>query len=64
MGDFTDWQSVDFGRDGAVWKLDRPLSSGLHRLLLRIDGGPWIAPANLPRGSDQLGGIVGLITIP
>jgi hypothetical protein len=32
--------------------------------MLRIDGGAWSVPANLPRIDDELGGTVGLIVIP
>ena len=64
MGDFTDWTPVTLEAAGDIWRLERAISSGLHRIALRIDGGEWIAPANLPRASDDLGGVVGLITIP
>ncbi|MEO7083977.1 MAG: glycogen-binding domain-containing protein [Gemmatimonadaceae bacterium] len=64
MGDFTSWQPVELERDGGVWRLAREMSAGLHRIAIRIDGGEWLAPANLPRANDDLGGSVGLITIP
>ena len=32
-----------------------------HHVVVRIDGGKWIAPANLPRLDDELGGTVGLV---
>ena len=64
MGDFTDWTPVPLSRDGDFWRLERALSSGPHRIALRIDGGEWTTPANLPRITDDLGGAVGLMTIP
>jgi hypothetical protein len=64
MGDFTEWQSVELEHDGGVWRLERAVTSGLHRIAIRIDGGEWTAPANLPSAKDDLGGVVGLITIP
>ena len=64
MGDFTDWTPVALEAVGDGWRLERAISSGLHRIALRIDGGEWIPPANLPRATDDLGGVVGLITIP
>lgn len=64
MGDFTDWGPVALGRTGNVWRLERPLSPGLHRLAIRIDGGLWVAPPNLPSTSDELGGAVALIIVP
>jgi len=37
------------------------LSSGSHRLLLRIDGGEWRTAANTPAVDDDLGGKAGLL---
>jgi hypothetical protein len=64
MGDFTDWSPIALELVGDVWRLERPVTPGLHRIALRIDGGDWIAPVNLPRATDDLGGVVGLITVP
>jgi AMP-activated protein kinase-like protein len=63
-GSFTDWEPVPLVRRGEVWELDRSLQSGAHRVLVRVDGGPWIVPANLPAADDDFGGTVGIITIP
>jgi hypothetical protein len=62
--DFTDWSPVELTRTGAAWRLEMPVPSGLHRVAIRVDGGEWIAPPNLPRADDGLGGTVGLITVP
>jgi hypothetical protein len=64
MGDFTDWTPVALERRGDVWRIERTMSPGLHRLLIRVDGGEWRPPVNLPRTKDELGGVVGLITVP
>jgi len=64
MGDFTDWTPIALERRGDVWRIERELSPGLHRLLIRVDGGEWTTPVNLPRAKDDLGGVVGLITVP
>jgi hypothetical protein len=64
MADFTDWNPVELTLVSGVWRLERSLSPGLHRIALRIDGGEWITPSNLPRAAYDLGGFVGLITIP
>jgi hypothetical protein len=64
MADFTDWNPVVLEQIDGVWRLERAITPGLHRIALRIDGGEWIAPGNLPHATDDLGGIVGLITIP
>jgi hypothetical protein len=64
MADFTDWAVVPLERSGDEWKLDRPVPPGLHRVAIRVDGGGWTAPAGLPHATDDLGGVVGLITVP
>ena len=64
MGDFTGWDPIPLEAHGDTWRVERAISSGLHRIALRIDGGEWIAPINLPRATDDLGGVVGLITVP
>jgi Glycogen recognition site of AMP-activated protein kinase len=64
MGDFTNWSPVTLSRDGDVWRLTRALRPGPHRIALRVDGGEWTTPVNLPRVTDDLGGVVGLMTVP
>ena len=64
MGDFTDWTPVALEAVGDVWRLEREISPGLHRMAIRLDGGEWIAPVNLPKATDDLGGVVGLVTVP
>jgi len=64
MGDFTDWSPVALELVGDVWHLEKAVTPGLHRIALRIDGGEWIAPASIPHSTDDLGGVVGLITVP
>ena len=61
---FTGWEPVALLREGDQWRLDRPITSGTHRVLLRIDGGPWLVPGNLPAAADDFGGSVGLLTVP
>jgi hypothetical protein len=61
---FTSWEPIPLVRRGDVWELDHPVPSGAHRVLVRVDGGPWIVPANLPGAEDDFGGRVGIITIP
>jgi hypothetical protein len=64
MADFTEWAGVALERSGKEWRLDRVVPPGLHRLAIRVNGGEWIAPPGLPRAADDLGGVVGLITVP
>jgi hypothetical protein len=65
MADFTGWEPIALERASDGWFVDRAVTPGLHRLAIRIDGGAWIAPANVPKlRDDDLGGTVGLITVP
>jgi len=64
MGDFTNWSPVVLAANDNVWRLERAIAPGPHRIAIRIDGGPWIVPVNLPRIEDDLGGTVGIITAP
>jgi hypothetical protein len=61
---FTNWEPVPLVRRGDVWEFDRSIPSGVHRVLVRVDGGPWSVPANLPATADDFGGRVGIVTIP
>lgn len=65
IGDFTDWQSVSLtlvSRDR--WEARLPIGPGLHRVSVRIDGGPWLVPGGVTRVTDEFGGAVGLLTVP
>ncbi len=64
MGDFTNWESAPLSRNGAVFERSVTLTSGSHRLLLRIDNGEWRTAANTPAVDDDLGGKVGLLVVP
>lgn len=64
IADFTQWQPVALERVGDAWRLEQSIAPGPHRVAVRIDGGEWIVPVNLPRVEDDLGGAVGLITVP
>jgi hypothetical protein len=64
MADFTDWAIVALEHSGNEWRLDRAVPPGLHRVAMRVDGGEWTAPPGLPRATDELGGVVGLVTVP
>jgi hypothetical protein len=67
MADFTGWEAVSLNRQDSPrgsWTLTRALSSGTHRVAIRLDKGEWMVPTNLPRVADEFGGVVGLITVP
>jgi hypothetical protein len=64
-GDFTDWQpmALDRGSTG-VWEVVVRIPKGIHRIAVRVDGGPWIAPAGARRAEDDYGGEVGIFVVP
>ena len=64
MADFTDWDPVALVRTPAgVWEINLSVSSGPHRINVRLDGGDWVVPTNVARVTDEFGGVVGLILV-
>lgn len=65
MGDFTDWEPVAMASmPNGEWRIERIITPGPHRLAIRIDGGPWRVPPNLPHVADDFGGDVGIVIVP
>ena len=65
MGDFTDWQSVALTRlRDDLWHVVLPVASGSHFVEVRVNGGPWRAPALTTRIADDFGGEMGLLLVP
>jgi hypothetical protein len=64
MGDFTGWEPVALVPAGDVFSATFELSTGSHRVVVRIDGGPWMPAANTPAIDDDFGGRVGLLVVP
>jgi len=65
MADFTDWEPVSMSQaPNGDWTLERSIPPGTHRVAIRADGGAWVVPPNLPRVSDEFGGVVGLLIVP
>jgi hypothetical protein len=61
-GDFSDWGPLTMVRRGRdVWELNVPISSGLHQIVIRTDGGKWVAPPGLPTTRDLFNGEVGIM---
>ena len=63
-GDFTDWKPVAlqrWGEDG--WRVLLPISPGLHRLAVRIDGGTWRAPSGTRPITSEFGGEVAEVIV-
>jgi len=64
-GDFTDWRAVALRRAGeGTWECLLPMSSGVHRINVRVDGGRWTAPGGTTRVADEFGGDVGIVAVP
>jgi hypothetical protein len=63
-GDFSDWGPLTMVRRGRdLWELTVPISSGLHQINIRTDGGKWVAPPGLPTTKDMFNGEVGIMII-
>jgi hypothetical protein len=63
-GDFTDWLPVALRPTADRWEGTFSVSSGTHRIAVRVDGGPWIAPAGVRHAPDDYGGAVGILVVP
>ena len=64
-GDFTDWEPVAMASlPNGEWRVERVIAPGPHRVAIRVDGGPWRVPPNLPRVADDFGGEVGIVIVP
>jgi hypothetical protein len=63
-GDFTDWRPVPLEpwADGG-WRTVLTIPPGLHRLAIRIDGGPWRAPPGLRPLASEFGGEVAELVV-
>jgi hypothetical protein len=64
MGDFTDWEPVQLKLMGDAWRFETPLRSGVRRLNVRVDGGPWSVPVGATLEHDDFGTAVGTIPVP
>ncbi|HEX7978687.1 MAG TPA: glycogen-binding domain-containing protein [Gemmatimonadaceae bacterium] len=64
MADFTGWAPVALTAGALGFERAFTLSTGTHRVVVRIDGGPWRPATNTPAVDDDLGGRVGLLVVP
>lgn len=64
MGDLTGWEPTPLERRSGRWEARLTAAAGAHHVMVRIDGGRWVVPGNLPRIDDELGGHVGLLIVP
>jgi 1,4-alpha-glucan branching enzyme len=64
-GDFTRWTPVTLERGkGDRWTVTTRLSPGIHRFVVRIDGGSWLPAPGLPQTVDSYEGTVSVIVAP
>ena len=66
-GDFTDWRPVPLSRNPGnadAWMATFRISPGMHRVNVRRDGGPWMAPSGTTRRADDYDGEVGIFVVP
>lgn len=66
-GDFTDWHPVELRRSSTnrdAWEGTFRITRGIHRVNVRRDGGPWMAPAGTIRSADDFDGEVGVFLLP
>jgi hypothetical protein len=63
-GDFTDWQALALlPVHAGWWSVVLPAEPGVHRVQVRVDGGPWQAPPGLPRADDGPAGPAGTLLV-
>ena len=62
--DFTDWQPIVLRRVGGnIWEVTVRITSGVHRVNVRLNAGPWIVPRGLRAEEDGFGGSVGVLVV-
>ncbi len=62
--DVSGWQPALLAPAGAdTWTVTLPVTPGLHRLNVRLDGGEWLVPGGLTPVADEFGGSVGLFVV-
>lgn len=64
-GDFTGWKPVTLTRaDADRWEVTLPITPGMHRVAIRVDGDAWTVPPGVNAVPDEFDGAVGIIIIP
>jgi hypothetical protein len=63
-GDMTRWRIVAMTHESdGRWSVALRLPPGVYNCNVRIDGGPWAAPAGLPTSRDDFRGEVGVVVV-
>jgi hypothetical protein len=64
MGDFSDWRPLSLSKGpGDDWTAVVPMSKGIHRMNLRVNGGDWGVPPGVTALNDDFGGVVGVLVV-
>ena len=65
MGDFTDWTPVRLVLIApGLWETKLEIPAGVHRVNIRLDGGPWAVPGGARVERTEFGGSVGILVVP
>jgi hypothetical protein len=64
VGTLTRWAPTSLVRDETGWSVIVTAAAGPHQVQVRVDGGEWRPPSNLPAVADEFGQRSGLIVIP
>jgi hypothetical protein len=65
MGDFTDWVPVRLAQVApALWEISLAVPAGVHRVNIRLNGGPWSAPGGARLERTEFGDVVGIVVVP
>ncbi|MGE5232196.1 MAG: glycogen-binding domain-containing protein [Deltaproteobacteria bacterium] len=63
-GDFTDWLPLKLERGAnGEWRIRVALAPGVHRVVMRVDGGAWRPPPGTRRVESEFGPEVGEIVV-
>ena len=63
-GDFTDWLPLRLERRGKEeWSVRGAVAPGIHRVVMRVDGGDWRPPPGTRRVESEFGPEVGEIVV-